>query len=32
MSNYEGRWTTVKVEIEEGIAWVILIARKNATP
>ena len=24
MSNYEGRWTTVKVEIEEGIAWVIL--------
>jgi trans-feruloyl-CoA hydratase/vanillin synthase len=23
MANYEGRWTTVKVEIEEGIAWVI---------
>jgi len=29
MSNYEGRWTTVKVEIDDGIAWV---ARKNATP
>jgi trans-feruloyl-CoA hydratase/vanillin synthase len=24
MSNYEGRWKTVKVEVEEGIAWVIL--------
>lgn len=24
MSNYEGRWKTVKVEIEEGIAWVTL--------
>ncbi|WP_206093149.1 enoyl-CoA hydratase-related protein, partial [Pseudomonas viridiflava] len=24
MSTYEGRWTTVKVEIEQGIAWVIL--------
>ena len=23
MSEYEGRWKTVKVEIEEGIAWVI---------
>ena len=23
-SNYEGRWQTVKVEIEHGIAWVIL--------
>ena len=23
MSNYEGRWTTVRVEIEEGIGWVI---------
>lgn len=23
-SNYEGRWQTVKVEIEDGIAWVIL--------
>jgi len=24
MANYEGRWTTVRVEIEDGIAWVIL--------
>jgi len=24
MSNYDQRWTTVKVEIEEGIAWVTL--------
>lgn len=24
MSNYEGRWTTVRVEVEEGIGWVIL--------
>ncbi len=24
MSNYEGRWKTVKVDIEEGIAWVTL--------
>ena len=24
MSNYEGRWTTVKVDVEEGIAWVTL--------
>ena len=24
MSNYEGRWTTVRVEAEEGIGWVIL--------
>lgn len=24
MANYEGRWTTVRVEVEEGIAWVIL--------
>ncbi len=23
MSQYEGRWKTIKVEIEEGIAWVI---------
>ncbi len=23
MSNYEGRWTTVRVEVEEGIGWVI---------
>lgn len=22
MSNYEGRWTTVKVDVEQGIAWV----------
>jgi trans-feruloyl-CoA hydratase/vanillin synthase len=22
MSQYEGRWTTVKVEVEAGIAWV----------
>jgi feruloyl-CoA hydratase/lyase len=24
MADYEGRWTTVRVEIEEGIGWVIL--------
>jgi len=24
MSTYEGRWQTVKVELDEGIAWVIL--------
>jgi trans-feruloyl-CoA hydratase/vanillin synthase len=24
MSNYDGRWTTVKVEVEGGIAWVVL--------
>lgn len=24
MESYEGRWTTVKVEIDEGIGWVIL--------
>ena len=24
MSEYEGRWTTVRVEVEEGIGWVIL--------
>ncbi len=24
MSGYEGRWTTVRVEVEEGIGWVIL--------
>lgn len=24
MANYEGRWTTVLVEVEEGIGWVIL--------
>ena len=24
MSKYENRWSTVKVELEEGIAWVIL--------
>lgn len=24
MSKYEGRWTTVKVELEAGIAWVTL--------
>jgi len=24
MSAYEGRWTTVRVEVEEGIGWVIL--------
>ena len=24
MSNYEGRWTTVRVEVEEGIGWVML--------
>jgi trans-feruloyl-CoA hydratase/vanillin synthase len=24
MPGYEGRWKTVKVEIEEGIAWVTL--------
>ncbi|GGM14919.1 crotonase [Pseudomonas asuensis] len=24
MSNYEGRWKTVEVKVEEGIAWVIL--------
>jgi trans-feruloyl-CoA hydratase/vanillin synthase len=24
MTSYEGRWTTVKVEVEEGIGWVIL--------
>ena len=24
MSSYEGRWQTVKVELEAGIAWVIL--------
>lgn len=24
MSKYEGRWSTIKVEIEQGIAWVIL--------
>ncbi len=24
MSNYEGRWTTVRVEVEDGIGWVIL--------
>ncbi len=24
MSKYEGRWSTIKVEIEHGIAWVIL--------
>jgi feruloyl-CoA hydratase/lyase len=24
MSSYEGRWTTVRVEVEEGIGWVTL--------
>ena len=24
MSNYENRWQTVKVELDAGIAWVIL--------
>src|SRR5271165_6564965 len=24
MADYQGRWTTVRVEIEEGIGWVIL--------
>jgi feruloyl-CoA hydratase/lyase len=24
MPDYEGRWTTVRVEVEEGIGWVIL--------
>ncbi len=24
MTSYEGRWTTVRVEVEEGIGWVIL--------
>jgi feruloyl-CoA hydratase/lyase len=24
MSEYEGRWTTVRVEVEEGIGWVIM--------
>lgn len=24
MANYEGRWTAVKVEVEEGVAWVTL--------
>ncbi len=24
MADYEGRWTTIRVELEEGIAWVIL--------
>ncbi len=24
MESYEGRWTTVRVEMEDGIAWVIL--------
>jgi trans-feruloyl-CoA hydratase/vanillin synthase len=24
MANYEGRWTTVRVEVDEGIGWVIL--------
>jgi len=24
MNRYEGRWQTVKVELEAGIAWVIL--------
>ncbi|MDX9875275.1 MAG: p-hydroxycinnamoyl CoA hydratase/lyase [Spongiibacteraceae bacterium] len=24
MANYEGRWSTVKVEVEDGIAWVTL--------
>ena len=24
MSGYEGRWTTVRVEVEEGIGWVVL--------
>lgn len=24
MASYEGRWTTVRVEVEEGIGWVIL--------
>ena len=24
MSKYEARWQTVKVEVEEGIGWVIL--------
>ncbi len=24
MSDYEGRWKTVRVETEEGIGWVIL--------
>ena len=22
MTSYEGRWTTVRVEVEEGIGWV----------
>jgi len=32
MANYEGRWTTVKVEVEEAIGWVILNrpAKRNA--
>ena len=24
MASYEGRWTTVRVEVEEGIGWVTL--------
>ncbi len=31
MSKYEGRWSTIKVEIEQGIAWVILNRPENAT-
>jgi feruloyl-CoA hydratase/lyase len=32
MQNYEGRWTTVLVELEDGIAWVTLNrpAKRNA--
>ena len=24
MASYEGRWTTVRVEVDEGIGWVTL--------
>ena len=24
MASYEGRWTTVRVDVEEGIGWVTL--------
>ncbi len=32
MSNYEGRWSTVNVMLEDGIAWVTLNrpAKRNA--
>jgi trans-feruloyl-CoA hydratase/vanillin synthase len=32
MSNYQGRWETVEVAVEEGIAWVTLNRPEKRMP